>query len=71
MRSRWKPPAGFAGIRYWVRHDPAQKLHGVALFGPAGATSGPQDARGISEAIPEELIEQGRARFGYRIVPRP
>ena len=29
--------AGFNGVRWWVRHDPAQKLVGVALFGPAGA----------------------------------
>ena len=28
--------SGFAGVRYLVRHDPAQKLYGVALFAPAG-----------------------------------
>lgn len=29
--------AGFAGIRYRVRHDLEQKLTGIALFGPDGA----------------------------------
>jgi hypothetical protein len=28
--------AGFAGIRYRVRHDLSQDLIGIALFGPAG-----------------------------------
>ncbi|MGO9899342.1 MAG: RES domain-containing protein [Solirubrobacteraceae bacterium] len=31
--------ARFGGIRYLVRHDPAQKLYGIALFGEAGQQS--------------------------------
>ena len=27
---------GFAGVRYLIRHDPAQKLLGIALFSNAG-----------------------------------
>jgi hypothetical protein len=65
--------AGFAGIRYLVRHDPAQKLYGIALFGEAGE----QPANDRAEAsildypIPDELIAEARRRFGYRVVPRP
>ena len=36
--------AGFGGIRYFVRHDPAQKLFGIALFGDAGVTAEPAGA---------------------------
>ena len=29
--------AGWDGVRYLLRHDPRQRLYGLALFGPAGA----------------------------------
>jgi len=65
--------AGFGGVRYLVRHDPAQQLYGIALFAPAGAP-GPADpvwpARD-SGAIPDELIAEASGRFGYRILPLP
>ncbi len=32
--------SGFDGICYFLRHDPAQNLLGIALFGPAGSPSG-------------------------------
>lgn len=63
--------AGFAGIRYHLRHDPAQTLHAVALFGPAATSQPPPGAHAHTGPIPGELIDQARARFGYRIVPRP
>ena len=63
--------AGCGGIRYLARHDPAQKLYGIALFGAAGASQGPIEAHALSGPIPDELVDQARARFGYRIVPRP
>jgi len=63
--------AGFGGIRYFVRHDPAQKLFGIALFGDAGLTAEPVEAQSVSGPIPDELVDQARGRFGYRIVPRP
>jgi hypothetical protein len=63
--------AGFGGIRYFVRHDPAQKLFGVALFGEAGPSAEPAGAASVSGPIPEDLVDQARVRFGYRIVPRP
>jgi hypothetical protein len=65
--------AGFAGIRYLVRHDPAQKLYGIVLFCEAGER--PENDRDemtiLQHPIPDELVEEARQRFGYRIVPRP
>jgi hypothetical protein len=65
--------AGFAGIRYLVRHDPAQKLYGLALFGEAGelAENDRAEASILDHPIPDELIAEARRRFGYRVVPRP
>jgi hypothetical protein len=66
--------AGFGGIRYLVRHDPAQKLYGIALFGPAGAPdhADPRWPAGIDERpIPEPLVQDAVKRFGYRVLPRP
>jgi hypothetical protein len=65
--------AGFAGIRYLVRHDPAQKLYGIALFGEAGEQPGKATAESsiLDRPIPGELLAEARRRFGYRVVPRP
>ena len=65
--------AGFAGIRYLVRHDPAQKLYGIALFGEAGELPDNDRAEAsiLDHPIPDELIAEARRRFGYRVVPRP
>jgi hypothetical protein len=65
--------AGFAGIRYLVRHDPAQKLYGIALFGEAGEQPDNDHAGAsvLDHPIPDELIAEARRRFGYRVVPRP
>ncbi len=64
--------AGFAGVRYWLRHDPAQRLYGIALFGPAGAPD-PEDPNwppGTDSPIDDELLAAARA-FGYRVLPVP
>jgi hypothetical protein len=65
--------AGFAGIRYLVRHDPAQKLYGIALFGEAGEQPGNEHAEAsiFDHPIPDELVAEARRRFGYRVLPRP
>lgn len=65
--------AGFAGIRYLVRHDPAQKLYGIALFGEADEQPDNDQAEAsiLDHPIPDELIAEARRRFGYRVVPRP
>ena len=59
--------AGFDGVRYWVRHDPAQKLYGYALFGPADVQWPP----GSDQPIPADLIEEATRIFGYRVLPTP
>jgi hypothetical protein len=64
--------AGFDGVRWWVRHDPAQTLVGVALFGPAGE---PGASRRWPVPTPVELgarlLRRARHHFGYQVVPRP
>lgn len=65
--------AGFDGIRYLVRHDPAQRLYGIALFAPAGAADAddPDWPHRESVPLPEDLVAAAIGRFGYRIVPTP
>jgi RES domain-containing protein len=65
--------AGFDGIRYLVRHDPSQRLYGIALFGPDGAPASgggdwPVDDDG---PIHEELVAAAGSAFGYRVLPTP
>lgn len=65
--------AGFDGIRYLVRHDPAQRLYGIALFAPAGAPK-PRDRdwpRQDDGPLPDGLAAEAQARFGYRTIPVP
>jgi hypothetical protein len=63
---------GFDGIRYLLRHDPAQRLYGLALFSAAGAPlpSDPLWPAG-SGVIPQGLIRDAERRFGYRVLPTP
>jgi hypothetical protein len=65
--------AGFDGIRYLVRHDPAQKLYGIALFGEpeARAARDREWPRGTQEPIGDELVDEAGRRFGYRVLPAP
>ena len=65
--------AGFDGVRYLVRHDPAQKLFGIAVFGDAGAPD-PADVDwpgGDDAPLPDELAGRARSAFGYRVLPTP
>lgn len=59
--------AGWDGIFYGVRHDPAGKLRGVALFGPPGEGrelfSAPKTGQ-----IPAWLVEQAQQEFGIEVV---
>jgi RES domain len=65
--------AGFDGIRYLVRHDPAQRLYGLALFGSAGAPDpvDPLWPAGRDGELPAELVSHAEATFGYRVLPPP
>lgn len=65
--------SGFVGIRYFLRHDPAQRLYGVALFGEPGEPTKhdrlwPAPA---SRDIPDELVQAARRTFGYQIAATP
>lgn len=62
--------AGFDGVRYLARHDPAQKLVSVALFGAPGAVDDTRPAA-VTLPVPEELIAEAERAFGYRRLPIP
>ncbi len=65
--------AGYDGVRYLVRHDPAQKLYGYALFAPAGAPDS-HDAlwpAGDDRPIPDHVVQDAARLFGYRVLPAP
>lgn len=62
--------SGFDGVRYRVRHDPAQDLVGIALFGPAGV----HDDSLVTIArspVPASLIAEAWDRFGIVVLPAP
>lgn len=65
--------ASFEGIRYLVRHDPAQQLYGVALFAAAGApeSADPDWPSHDDGPVPDDLVAEAGRRFGYRALPRP
>ena len=63
--------AGFAGVRYFLRHDPGQTLVGVGLFGPAGERRRPSDKEAHSRPIPKQAIEEAGYRFGILVMPTP
>lgn len=63
--------AGFAGVRYLVRHDPAQRLYGFAVFGRAGESGGPPGSTSSDEALAADLVGDAGKLFGYRILPTP
>lgn len=60
--------AGFDGVRYRVRHDPAQQLVGVALFGPSGLHD---DAFVLEQrsSIPVAVVDAAWDRFGIEVLP--
>ena len=55
--------AGFDGVRFFVRHDPAQQRAGIALFGPAGEPSWPVRS---STEIGTDIITTMERQFGTR-----
>jgi RES domain-containing protein len=64
---------GYAGIRYLLRHDPAQDLVGFALFGLPGTPDSPDPSWpvGADNEIPDDLVAEAQAVFGYRVLPTP
>jgi RES domain len=65
--------AGYDGVRYLVRHDPAQRLYGIALFGPEGQADPADPAWPVSTdgPLPDELLAEAQRAFHYRILPAP
>lgn len=58
------------GIRWRARHDLAQKLILVGLFGPEGPRDIDEPAP-RDEPIPLSLVEDAESTFGYTVLPRP
>jgi hypothetical protein len=66
--------AGYAGIRYWARHDLAHDAACLALFGSAGAPGASAGLDTISvEHLPDrpELLEALAQETGISILPVP
>jgi hypothetical protein len=61
--------AGFGGIWYQARHDPAAGLHSIALFGKPGLdTAGVLVPAGSTE-IPDAVIDAAAEQFRIEVVP--
>ncbi len=58
--------AGFDGIRYHLRHDPASRLVGIAVFGTAGERDSPVLA---DDPIDDRTVREAARRFGIRVLP--
>ena len=62
--------AGFAGVRYFCRSDPAMELVGYALFDAVGESSPDRWPTGIDRPIGEPLLREAED-YGLRIRPTP
>ncbi len=60
--------AGFAGVVYAARHDPALHERSVALFGKPGVQPTQLLAR-PSTHIPEELLERAAIEYAVEVLP--
>ncbi len=60
--------AGFDGVRYRLRHDPAASPDGLAVFGPAGEQAW---ARGRERRIGRAIVDRLRRECGVRVAPVP
>lgn len=59
----------FDGVRYRVRHDPAQDLIGFALFGSAGVHDDAALITVTRSLIPASLVASAWDRFGIMVLP--
>jgi hypothetical protein len=62
--------AGFAGVRYFCRSDPATELVGYALFDAAGEPAPGRWPAGHDRPIGEALIREAED-YGLRVRPTP
>jgi hypothetical protein len=58
--------ARLGGVLYRLSHDPSGSELGVALFGDAGEQDLPIER---SDAIPDDVLEEARSRFGLVVLP--
>jgi hypothetical protein len=58
--------AGFDGVRFLVRHDPAQRRVGIALFGTGGQADWPVRS---TDDIGADLLLEVERLFGIRVEP--
>lgn len=66
--------AGFAGLRYFAKHNPAQNSISIALFGRAGAgVSGATSNLNVhaTEVIGDDLLGELERRFGIHVLAHP
>ena len=66
--ARWLEQAGFGGIAYWLRHDPARS-RGYAFFGKAGGR--PRWRRGRERAIAGSMMKRLQREHGIEILRPP
>jgi RES domain len=62
--------AGFDGIRYFLRSDPALKLIGYAVFDHEGEAPPGRWPPGPSDPVASTTLDQARA-YGLEVVPVP
>lgn len=62
-------PRGAFGVRWRVRHDPAQQLIGVVLLGTRGAQLGSPFGTTTTGPVERDLIRAAEDAFGYRVLP--
>jgi hypothetical protein len=60
--------AGFGGVRYAARHDPALHARSVAVFGKPGVQP-TQVLAGPATHIPEELVERAADEYAIEVLP--
>ena len=63
--------AGFDGIWYPLRHDPASDLMGMALFGEAASTDASRFDDVKTGPVPRDVLDEALTRFGIRVIPGP
>ncbi len=62
--------AGFAGVRYLCRSDPAMRLVGFALFDRAGEAPEGRWPKGRDRPVSEEVLRQAE-QYGLIVRPAP
>lgn len=77
LTQRWAASlhaAGFAGVRYWARHELEHDLHAVAIFDSAGAPADPatHSVRSTDALVDRtDLLERWQEETGVTILDIP